>query len=176
MVLWRGAPRYQNLRAARSFCAPRAWVRLMEAKRERQKAQVGPAVLSDGRKAGPQHQESGINAASRDLGLKRTNVQCAVKIAERLTPDKKGSVRSPGSGFLTAFSLRRVSALLRLLWLLRPQRKRPRSSSASRCRSFYGEGFSLPGSRRGSTPTMASVDSAPRPKLGRQAGGLRRGS
>jgi hypothetical protein len=56
------------------------WVRLTEAK-ARQPAQVAQAVLSDGRKAGPQHQPSGISAASRELGIDRDKARRAIKIA-----------------------------------------------------------------------------------------------
>jgi hypothetical protein len=38
-----------------------------------------PAVLPDGRKAGPQHQERGINAPVRELGIERTEAQRAVE-------------------------------------------------------------------------------------------------
>jgi hypothetical protein len=41
--------------------------------------------LSDGRKKGPQHQPSGINAASRDLGIERNEAQRSVKI-DAITP------------------------------------------------------------------------------------------
>lgn len=55
------------------------WVRLVE-ERDRQPAQVAQAVLSDGRKAGPQHQPSGISAASRELGIDRDKVRRSMKI------------------------------------------------------------------------------------------------
>lgn len=44
--------------------------------------------LHDGRKAGPQHQQRGINAATRELGIDRTQAQRAVKIAS-ITPEAK---------------------------------------------------------------------------------------
>jgi hypothetical protein len=47
--------------------------------------------LSDGRKAGPQHKPSGINAATRELGIERTKAQRAVKVA-----GKKAGTWCPG--------------------------------------------------------------------------------
>ena len=72
------------------------WVRLTEGKI------VGASCagsLPDGRRAGPQHQQRGINAAVRDLGIERTQAQRAVKIAS-LTPEAKdagGSAALPAS-------------------------------------------------------------------------------
>ena len=42
-------------------------------------AQPAQAVLADGRKAGPQHQGSGLSAAARDLGLSRGAGRRAIK-------------------------------------------------------------------------------------------------
>ena len=43
-------------------------------------------------KAGPQHQPSGINAATRELGIDRTEAQRAVKI-DGLTDEAKQAIR-----------------------------------------------------------------------------------
>lgn len=55
------------------------YTRLTKEKRqeERQTARSAQSVLSDGRKAGPQHDERGDAAAARDLGLSRRQVQRA---------------------------------------------------------------------------------------------------
>jgi ParB family transcriptional regulator, chromosome partitioning protein len=66
------------------------WIRLTEALE--QSAQFGPAVLSDGRKAGPQHRASGINAASRELGITRQEGHRAVKI-DAIVPAAKDAMR-----------------------------------------------------------------------------------
>ncbi|EFG8200153.1 hypothetical protein BMB17_005397, partial [Escherichia coli] len=47
------------------------WIELVDKKNGELLSQLGKAVLSDGRRAGPQHQKSGINAASRELGISR---------------------------------------------------------------------------------------------------------
>lgn len=63
------------------------WVRLTEEKREQNKpAQLGP-VSKVGR-----GNESGMNAASRELGLERKEVQRAVKIAD-IAPEAKEEAR-----------------------------------------------------------------------------------
>lgn len=54
------------------------WVRLTDMKTAGASC---AGSLADGRRAGPQHQPGGINAASRDLGIDRTQAQRAVKIA-----------------------------------------------------------------------------------------------
>jgi ParB-like chromosome segregation protein Spo0J len=68
------------------------WMRLAA---EGQPGQVDPAVLSDGRKAGPQHQEGGINRASRDLGIDRKAAQRSAKI-DALAPEAKETARELG--------------------------------------------------------------------------------
>src|SRR5215472_2951573 len=68
------------------------WMRLAA---EGQPAQVDPAVLSDGRKAGPQHQEGGINQASRDLGIERKAAQRAAKI-DSMSDEAKVAARDLG--------------------------------------------------------------------------------
>jgi uncharacterized ParB-like nuclease family protein len=62
------------------------WVRITDAME--QPSQLGMAVLSDGRKAGPQHRQSGINKAERELGLGHNEAHRAIKIAG-LTPEAK---------------------------------------------------------------------------------------
>ncbi|MHA6687662.1 ParB/RepB/Spo0J family partition protein [Mesorhizobium sp. A556] len=62
---------------------------------QRLPAQVAPAVLSDGRNAGPQHSPSGINAASRGLGIERTDAQRAAKVAS-LSDEAKEAAREIG--------------------------------------------------------------------------------
>lgn len=58
------------------------WIQLAEKKRAEETAGAGCAgSLSDGRKKGPQHEESGINAAARELNVERTEAQRAVKVA-----------------------------------------------------------------------------------------------
>ena len=69
------------------------WSRLSEERR--QAAQVEQAVLSDGRKAGPQHQASGTSAAARALGIDRNKVQRAVKV-DALDPEAKAEARAQG--------------------------------------------------------------------------------
>ena len=64
------------------------WVRITDLMA--QPSQVGMAVLSDGRKAGPQHKQSGINKAERELGLGHNEAHLAVKIAG-LTPEAQRS-------------------------------------------------------------------------------------
>lgn len=52
---------------------PPRWIELTEAQAAEADrgllSQVAKAVLPDGRKAGPQHMPSGINAAARELGM-----------------------------------------------------------------------------------------------------------
>ncbi len=55
-------------------------------------AQSGQAVLSDGRKAGPQHQASGTAEAARKLGVPRSTLQRALKATE-----PAGETSSPAS-------------------------------------------------------------------------------
>jgi ParB-like chromosome segregation protein Spo0J len=50
-------------------------------KEERQGVQIAQPVLSDGRKAGQQHEQRGISAAARDLGVTREKVRRAQTIA-----------------------------------------------------------------------------------------------
>jgi ParB family chromosome partitioning protein len=45
--------------------------------------------LPDGRKAGPQHQQRGINAAVRELGIDRTEAQRAMKIASIMSDERQ---------------------------------------------------------------------------------------
>jgi hypothetical protein len=60
------------------------WIRLTEGKiAEGLPAQVAQAVLRDGRKAGPQHQKSGISAAARELGIDRTEAQRGEHLLKR---------------------------------------------------------------------------------------------
>lgn len=58
-------------------------------------AQVAPAVLSDGRKAGPQHLPSGINRAAKEIGVERTQAQRDIKVAG-LTAEAKRAAREVG--------------------------------------------------------------------------------
>lgn len=81
------------------------WVRLMDEK-ARQTAQVAQAVLTDGRKAGPQHQPSGISAAARDLGIDRDKARRAVKIAS-ISDDAKA--RAVEYGIDTQSALERIA-------------------------------------------------------------------
>jgi ParB-like chromosome segregation protein Spo0J len=81
------------------------WVRLMDEK-ARQPAQVAQAVLTDGRKAGPQHQPSGISAAARDLGIDRDKARRAVKIAS-ITAEAKA--RAIEYGIDTQTALERIA-------------------------------------------------------------------
>ena len=93
----------ENLHRADLSAADRAeqvalWIQLTEQKqdRDRQPVQVGPAAnLSDGRKAGPQHQESGTNAAARELGVSATQAKRAKKIAS-MTPEAKQAAVDAG--------------------------------------------------------------------------------
>jgi hypothetical protein len=62
------------------------WVRITDLMA--QPSQLGTAVLSDGRKAGPQHKQSGINKAERELGLGHNEAHRAAKITG-LTPEAK---------------------------------------------------------------------------------------
>jgi hypothetical protein len=62
---------------------------------DRQPSQSVTAVLSDGRKAGPQHKQSGINKAERELGLARMEAHRATKIAE-LSAEAKEAARDAG--------------------------------------------------------------------------------
>lgn len=64
------------------------WIRLTE---ERDAAQVAP---HQPRKAG--QQPGGINAATRELGIERTQAQRAVKIAEHTTAEAKEAAREVG--------------------------------------------------------------------------------
>ncbi len=57
------------------------WIRLCD-EPDRQMVQVAPSVLSDGRGAGPQHQERGLRAAARELGVEHTGALRAVAIGE----------------------------------------------------------------------------------------------
>jgi ParB family chromosome partitioning protein len=56
------------------------WIELCE-ERDRQLPQPAGAVLSDGRKAGPQHQASGVSAAARELGVDEDDALRAKKVA-----------------------------------------------------------------------------------------------
>jgi hypothetical protein len=58
-------------------------------------AQVAPAVLSDGRSAGPQHAPSGVRAAARELGIDRDGARRAVKI-DSIAPEAKEAARVAG--------------------------------------------------------------------------------
>ena len=68
------------------------WVRLTE---EKTAGASCAGSLPDGRKAGPQHQPRGLNAAVRELGIGRTQAQRAVKIAA-ITPEAKAAAREAG--------------------------------------------------------------------------------
>ncbi len=73
------------------------WVRLTEGKTAGASC---AGSLSDGRKAGPQHQPSGINAAVRelsDIGINRTKAQRAMKITT-ITDEAKEAARAAGLG------------------------------------------------------------------------------
>jgi hypothetical protein len=61
------------------------WVRLTG---EKAGGATCAGSLPDGRKKGPQHQPSGINAAVRDLGIDRTEAQRSIKIAS-IAPEAK---------------------------------------------------------------------------------------
>lgn len=63
------------------------WVKLCDAERNKQ-AQVAPV-------SGGRGNESGINAASRELGIDRTDAQRAVKIAS-ITPEAKEAAQEAG--------------------------------------------------------------------------------
>jgi ParB-like chromosome segregation protein Spo0J len=87
----------ENLHRAELTVSQRAdqiaeWIRLTEA---RQVAQLAPAVLSDGRSAGPQHAPSGVRAAARELGVDRDEARRAVKMAS-ITPQAKDAARQAG--------------------------------------------------------------------------------
>ena len=69
------------------------WIRLTEERR--QVAQNEPAVLKDGRKAGHQHQESGIRAAARHLGIERNDARRSKKTAN-LSDEAKNTAREVG--------------------------------------------------------------------------------
>ena len=78
----------ENLHRAELTALERAehiaeWVRLTEQKQKgAETAGAGCAgSRKDGRRAGPQHKPSGINAATRELGIDRSEAQRAVKIA-----------------------------------------------------------------------------------------------
>jgi uncharacterized ParB-like nuclease family protein len=84
----------ENLHRAELTVGERAdqiaeWIRLT------QPAQLGPAVLSDGRSSGPQHAPSGINAATRELGITRQEGQRAVRIAS-IAPEARAAAREAG--------------------------------------------------------------------------------
>jgi ParB family chromosome partitioning protein len=66
------------------------WVRLTEEKQLEKVAQVAP-VSKGGR-----GKEGGIRAATRELGLERTEVQRAIKIAEKTTPEAKVVAKEAG--------------------------------------------------------------------------------
>lgn len=68
------------------------WVRLTEGKAA---GATCAGSLPDGRKAGPQHQARGINAATRELGIERTEAQRAVKIAS-MAPEAKQAAQDAG--------------------------------------------------------------------------------
>jgi hypothetical protein len=70
------------------------WIRLTEetGTESTQLVQVGPAVLSDGRRKGPQHKESGTRKAERELGLAHTSVARATKVAA-LDPAEEETAR-----------------------------------------------------------------------------------
>ncbi len=76
------------------------WIRLMEAKQpERLPGQVAQPVLPDGRKAGPQHQPSGISKAARELPIegkteeaKRSNVRRALAVDSLSQEAKEAAV------------------------------------------------------------------------------------
>ncbi len=68
------------------------WVKLTE---ERLPTQVVSAALPDGRKAGPQHQSSGIRAASRELGIDREKARRSVKIAS-ISDEAKAAAKEAG--------------------------------------------------------------------------------
>lgn len=77
------------------------WVKMEE--EERQVGHGVQSVLSDGRKAGPQHQESGIAKAARELPIpgkteeaKRKHLSRSVLIAEKTTPEAKQAIRMAG--------------------------------------------------------------------------------
>lgn len=95
------------------------WVRLTEQKqqmeRERQVAQLAPAVLQDGRRKGPQHNEGGIRAATRELkaggnSISRRKAERAIKISESITPEAKKAAVDAGLDNNQSALLRVVSA------------------------------------------------------------------
>ena len=73
------------------------WVRLTEEKADEVSAQVEPKLRQRGagQGIGGGRPESGINAATRDLGLDRTATQRAVKVAS-ITPEAKEAAREAG--------------------------------------------------------------------------------
>jgi hypothetical protein len=68
------------------------WVRLTETKAA---VATCDGSLADGRRAGPQHQPGGINAASRELGISKDAAHRAVKIAE-LPQETRDQAREEG--------------------------------------------------------------------------------
>lgn len=72
------------------------WAELVE-QRAGQVAQPVPAVLSDGRKAGPQHKAKadGIRQTARELGMSRESVRRAMKVGN-LSQEAKQAAREHG--------------------------------------------------------------------------------
>jgi ParB family chromosome partitioning protein len=101
----------ENLHRAELSALDRAdhiarWIELTE---RRQPAQNAPAVLADGRKAGPQHAPGGINSAARELGIDRSDAQRAMKVAG-LSPQAKEAARETGLDDNRSALLRAVKA------------------------------------------------------------------
>lgn len=99
-------------------------------------AQLAPAVLSDGRPAGPQHAPSGINAASRELGIDRTDAHRAVKVAS-LSDEAKAMARNVGlddnrSALLEAARHTAPAEQVAALQRRHDQHQQPRGGIASR--------------------------------------------
>lgn len=72
-----------------------AWIELHEQRRTNgQPSQIETAALADGRKAGPQHQEGGVNAAARELGIERNEAHRAVKRTEAIPEDVRETIKA----------------------------------------------------------------------------------
>ena len=112
------------------------WVRLAEERSQIQPAQVAPPENPIGYKSPPRQRESGINAASRELGLDRTEAQRAIKI-DGLAPETKAEAKilrldDNQSALLKAARQPSKEEQLRSLREHAAQRQQPRPQSPAR--------------------------------------------
>lgn len=71
------------------------WVALVAERKKGQTAQDAQAVLSDGRKAGPQHRSRGVSQTARELNMPRDDVRRAMKVGN-LSSEAKEAARKHG--------------------------------------------------------------------------------